>query len=168
MDTDKSTGGWNTAAEAEPEHRWLRKLVGEWTYEAPFDMPGQPPGAMRGTDTVRSIGDMWIVSEGRGETPEYGAYHNIITLGYDPKRKRFVGTFIDGSMPFLWKYDGWLEGNVLTLESVGQSMENPDQMANYRDVLEFITDDHRTMRSLVEGPDGTWVEFMMATQRRKA
>lgn len=35
-------------------------------------------------------------------------------------------------------------------------------MAKYKDVIEFIDDDHRTLTSQTPGPDGKWHQFMTA------
>jgi len=43
-----------------------------------------------GTESVRSLGGLWILAEGQGETPGSGSATTILTLGYDPQRKRFV------------------------------------------------------------------------------
>ena len=56
--------------EPQKEHQWLQKLVGEWTYEGEATMePGEPPAKMTGTESVRSLGGLWILAEGQGEMP---------------------------------------------------------------------------------------------------
>jgi hypothetical protein len=92
-----------------------------------------------------------------------------MTLGYDPTKKRFVGTFIGSMMTFLWNYDGELDasGKVLTLNSEGPSFKGDGKMANYRDVIEFANDDERTLTSSTPGDDGNWNQFMKVTYRRK-
>jgi hypothetical protein len=53
------------------EHFWLQKLVGEWTVEMECVMgPDQPPMKSTGTEVSRSLGGMWTVGEGSGETPD--------------------------------------------------------------------------------------------------
>jgi hypothetical protein len=53
------------------EHQWLQKLVGEWTYETEAMMePDQPPAKWTGTETVRSLGGLWLLAEGQGEMPD--------------------------------------------------------------------------------------------------
>ena len=55
-------------AEPRKEHHWLERLVGEWTYESEAPMaPGQPPVKHTGTESVRSLGGVWVLCEGRGE-----------------------------------------------------------------------------------------------------
>lgn len=153
--------------EPQPEHMWLQQLVGEWTYEHDCVMgPDQPPHKVQGTETVRSIGGLWVVGEGRGDTPDGCAMNYIMTLGYDPARKRYVGTFIASVMTNLWIYDGALAGNILTLDADGPSFTEPGKIVKYQDIIEILADDHRTLSSQSLGDDGKWTRFMTAHYRR--
>jgi hypothetical protein len=40
-------------------------------------------------------------------------------------------------------------------------------MAKYKDVIEWKSDDHRTLSSYMLTDDGTWQNFMTAHYRRK-
>ena len=84
-------------------------------------------------------------------------------------RKRFVGSFVTALMTFLWVYEeGQLEGpDKLVLRAKGPNMGPGGGMANYRDEIEFVTPDERLLRSFVEGPAGTWTQFMQARYRRR-
>ena len=88
------------------EHQWLARFVGEWesTVEV-TPVPDQPPMKSTGTESVRSLGGLWTLGEGRGEMPGGGVGTTLMTLGYDPARGRFVGTFV-GSMMTLFGTDG--------------------------------------------------------------
>jgi len=152
------------------EHQWLQTLVGEWTSEAEATMePGKPPERFKGTETVRSLGGLWILAEGQGEMPGCGHATTLLTLGYDPQKKRYVGTWVGSMMTHLWVYDGVLDAaeKVLTLDAEGPSMADHSVMATYRDVIERASDDHRILTSHVRGDDGTWHQFMTAHYRRK-
>lgn len=153
------------------EHEWLQQMVGEWNCEGEAVMaPGQPPMQWKSTDSVRSIGGLWVVAEGRGQMPDGGDLTTtLMTLGYDPKRKRFVGTFIGSMMTHLWVYDGALDagGTVLTLDTEGPSMSDDGTTQPYKDVIEIVSPDHRILTSQSRGPDGKWQQFMTAHYRRK-
>ena len=156
--------------EPQKEHQWLHKLVGEWTCEAEATMePGKPPEKSSGTESVRSLGGLWILAEGQGEMPGCGPATMMMTLGYDPQKKRYVGTWIGSMMTHLWVYDGSLDAaeKVLTLDAEGPSMAGDGKMAQYRDVIELKSDDHRVLTSHVRGDDGTWQAFMTAHYRRR-
>jgi hypothetical protein len=152
------------------EHQWLQKLVGEWNYQHECAVePGKAAEAFRGTESVRSLGGLWIVAEGQGAMPGGGDWTTLMTLGYDPKTKRYVGTWIGSMMTHLWIYDGALEagGRVLALEAEGPSMTEEGKTAKYKDVIEFKSDDHRVLTSHVLGDDGKWNQFMTADYWRK-
>jgi len=158
-------------SEPQKEHRWLQKFIGEWTHESEMAMgPGQPAERMKGTERVRSLGALWILAEGEGEMPGGGQATTLLTLGYDPKQKRYVGTWIGSMMTHLWVYDGGTldaAGRVLTLEAQGPSFTDEGKMARYRDVIEFKSDDHRVLTAHVQGDNGEWTRIMTATYRRK-
>lgn len=161
-------------AEAQQEHKWLEQLVGEWSFEGECPMgPDGETSKHTGVDRVRTLGGIWAICEGEGEMPGGGISQSIMTLGYDPQKKRFVGTFVCSPMTHLWIYEGSLDasGKILTLDCEGPEF-SPDgtitgKMAKYQDIIEFVSPDHRTLSSQVLGPDGTWTRFMTAHYRRK-
>jgi hypothetical protein len=152
------------------EHAWLQQLVGEWISEAEATMePGKPPETFRGAESVRSLGGLWMLAEGQGDMPGGGTTTTLMTLGYDPSTKRYVGTWIGSMMTHLWVYDGALDAaeRALALEAEGPHMTDQTRMTKYRDVIEFKSTDHRVLTSHVLGDDGQWHEFMTANYRRR-
>jgi hypothetical protein len=157
-------------AQPQKEHQWLHRLVGEWTYEHEACMePHESAKKATGAESVRSLGGMWTIGEGRGEMPDGGIGLTVMTLGYDPAKKRYVGSFVGSMMTHLWLYDGALDaaGKVLTLDTEGPSFSGDGKMAKYQDVIEFIDDDYRTLTAYVFGEDGQRTKFMTAHYRRK-
>ena len=93
-----------------------------------------------------------------------------MTLGYDPQKQRFVGTFVASMMTHLWSYDGTLDasGEVLTLDTLGPSFSGDGRLVRYQDIIAWEGDDHRTLRSRAMGEDGGWGPyFVTAHYRRK-
>lgn len=155
--------------EPRPEHQWLQQLTGEWTYESEATAePGQPPLQLIGTQDIRPIGDIWIESEMREETPS-GPNLSLLTLGFDPGKERFVGTFLSSMMAELWHYEGQLDpaGRVLTLDTEGPAMTG-DGRARYQDIIEVVDDRTYEFRSRLQDESGQWVDFMQMTCRRTA
>ena len=168
METSKTQQEATMETEPRKEHLWLQKLIGEWTFEGEATMePGQPPAKFTGTECVRSLGDLWYLAEGQGEMPGCGPATTLMTLGYDPQKNRYVGTWIGSMMSHLWVYDGALDadGRVLTLAAEGPNAEG--KMAQFKDVIEVKSDDHRVLTSHMLGDDGEWHEFMTANYRRQ-
>ncbi len=154
---------------ASAEHQWLKQLVGNWTVTSEAIMaPGAEPMMMESTESVRALGDLWVVSEGEasfGDTQ----FQSMMTLGYDPQKKAFVGTWVDTMQTHLWVYRGQLDQakKVLTLNTEGPGIEDPTKMASYRDVFELVSPDHKVLTSWAQGEDGEWTQFMKADFRRK-
>jgi Protein of unknown function (DUF1579) len=156
-------------AEPQKEHQWLDRFIGEWTSETEITMgPDQPPSKTKGTEVVRSIGGLWMVAEGEGEMPGGSTGKTMMTLGYNPQNDRYVGTFIGSMMTHLWIYNGSLDaaGKVLTLDTEGPNFSQ-SSITKYKDIIEFISGDHRVMTSQILGDDGNWLQFMTAHYWRK-
>lgn len=156
-------------AEPQKEHQWLQRLIGDWRFESEAIMePGKPPMKWAGSESVRSLGGLWMLCEGRGEMPGGGTALTLMSLGYDPAKKRFIGTFVGSMITNMWVYDGQLDaaGNVLTLDTEGPSFSDPTKMAKYQDIIEIKSDDHRVLSSRFQTDDGKWHDFMTANYRR--
>ncbi|QEL17667.1 DUF1579 domain-containing protein [Limnoglobus roseus] len=150
------------------EHGWLKQLEGEWACEseAVFE-PGKPAVKCRGTETVKSLGGFWTVGEMKGEfmgTPVTG----IMTVGYDAKKGKYVGTWVCSMDGHLCTYEGSVDaaGKVLTLETEGVHPAT-GKAVKMKDVLEMKDKDTRVMTSSAQGADGKWETFMTMTAKRK-
>ncbi len=150
------------------EHQWLQQLVGDWTFEADAPVEDNPSGKCGGKESVRSIGGLWILGEGRGEMPGGGEATTLLTLGYDPALGRFVGSWVGSMMTNIWIYNGSLNeaGNILTLDTEGPDFETPGKTARYQDAIEMVDGDRRVLSSQVLGADGEWRRIMTAHYRR--
>jgi len=102
------------------------------------------------------------------ELPGGETARSMTTLGYDPQKNKFVGSWVGAMMTQLWVYEGSLDTaeKVLTLDCEGPSMSG-DGTAKCQDIHELAGPDHRILRSRVLGDDGKWVQFMTAHYRRK-
>ena len=150
------------------EHAWLRQLVSEWR----FEMLG-PDGiaTVGGTETVRMLGEVWLLAESRGQMPDGSPSQSQLLLGYDPAQHGFVGTWVGSMMNYLWVYRGGTldpQRRVLSLPSEGPSFDVPGKLVQYRDEIELIGADERLLHGNVLGDDGRWTRFMTARYRRTA
>ena len=156
-------------AKPQAEHAWLDQLVGQWTVETQCQMdPDQPPQNSVSELNIRSLEGMWTVMEGEGDSVETGKWATVMTLGYDPEQKDYIGTFIGSMMTHLWTYKGAVDatGKKLTLDANGPAFDG-NGTADYQDSIEIVDQDHCIMRSQMLMADGTWQEFMTAHHRRK-
>ena len=151
------------------EHVWLRKLVGNWTYEHPMPMPDGTTKVFAGVETFRAIGEYWVQGEAQGPGMDGGQSVSLMTLGFDPKKGRFVGSWVGSMMPIIWVYDGALDpgGKILRLYADGPAFDGSDRTETYMDVIEFLDDDHRTLAGHTKNAEGVWTPFMTGHYRRK-
>jgi Protein of unknown function (DUF1579). len=150
-------------AKPQAEHGFLQKLVGTWEVTA-RDMAD----AGTWTETVRGLHGLWFVAEGNGEMPGGGAATTVLTLGYDPAKGKYVGSWIGSMMTHMWVYDGEVsaDGNTLSLYTTGPDFEDPGRIGEYREQIIFSDDDHRIFNSSARQPDGSWKQFMEAHYSR--
>jgi surface antigen len=154
-------------AELTEEHAFLQKLIGTWEVDA-----ADPDGKIdhgTWTETVRSLHGLWFLCEGEGTMPGGGAAATLLTLGYDPDKRKYTGTWVGSMMNHMWAYEGALDhtGRTLLLDTSGPDFEHEGQSASYREAITLINDNERTFTSSVRQPDGSWKEFMIANYRRK-
>ncbi len=150
-------------AEVLKEHVFLERMVGRWAVTS-SDMTTENPWE----ETVRSLQGIWFVAEGSGEMSDGKVATTILTLGYDPAKGKYVGSWIGSMMDYMWTYEGEVEpsGNVLTLYTKGPAFEG-DGLTDYREQIAFLDDNIRTFTSSAKEPDGSWKQFMEARYTRK-
>ena len=139
----------------------------EYEGESPAE-PGKEAHKFTGTEKVRSIGGLWFVGEATGKMPDGGDANMLITLGYDPAKKRYVGTWLGSMMTSLWIYEGSVNasGKELVLDCDGPDFSDPTKTAKYQDVIAWVDDNHRILKSRTLNPDGKWHQFMQSKYRR--
>ncbi len=164
---------WATVALAqqapEKEHEWLGQLVGEWEYDSEVVVqPGSAPEKSKGGEIVRAVGGFWTVSETSGSI-NGAPFTGVMTLGYDPKKKKYAGTWVDSMSSNMLHYEGSVDDSrkTLTLETEGPSFNDPSKISKYKDVIEVKDKDHKVMTSSIQGDDGKWVTFMTIKFERK-
>ena len=147
------------------EHEWLQKLVGEWRIESEMQVdPDAPRAKSKGNATVKSLGGLWAYSEITDTMPDGTEMKSYFAVGYDVSFKEYRASWIASVSSHLWVYKGTLsaDGTTMTLDCEGPDMVNDGETAMYRDVIQFIDDDHRTTTSYAQDEKGEWQEFGVA------
>ena len=98
-----------------------------------------------------------------------GPATTILTLGFSGEKNKYIGSWIGSMMDHMWVYEGDVEpdGRTLNLYTRGPTMSG-EGMADYREQIVFLENDHRVFNSSVKEPDGSWKQFMEAHYRRKS
>lgn len=157
-----------TSAGIQKEHEFLQRFVGRWeTTSEAIMKPGQPPVQCKGEVTARSLGGLWVIWELKSEMQGV-PISAVQTLGYDAKKKKYIGTWVDSMVNFFWKYEGTVDktGRKLTFEAEGPNYSQDGKPGKFRDSYEFKSKDEITLTSQMLGPDGKWITFMNGVARR--
>lgn len=144
------------------EHKLLEQFAGEWTCESTAQIPGMDePMTATGVEKSKLMGGFWLLAEAEGDMGGE-KMTSLMTVGYDAKKKHYVGTFVCSAGDYMWEYTGKFDdaGKKLILSTTGPAMMDPDTMVEYQEVLELVDADHKTFTSRVKGDDGKWTEIV--------
>lgn len=161
-----------TAQEAAPEpteqHQLLAAEAGEWTGEMKVFMagPDADPVVMPAKETnVMMDTGLWLISEF-----ESGPFKGRGQFGYDPAKKKFVGTWIDNQTMALGIMEGTYDSKTGELTYLSE-MLNPasGKMEPTKSVGKFVDKDTRQFVMYMQAPDGKgWNRWMEIHYRRAA
>ncbi len=151
------------------EHAWLLQFTGQWTVLNKAQMQlDQPAMECTGSMKSRMLGGLWVVNEMEVHMMGNTVY-GLQTIGYDPVKEKYVGTWIDSGMNHMWHYEGAVDdsGKKLTLSAEGPNLLTEGKLAKYRDSYEFQTPDLIIATSEMEDEHGEWITFMTGELRRE-
>jgi hypothetical protein len=151
----------------EKEHEWLKALEGEFSVESECTMkPGEPPMKFKGNSSAKSLGGFHVIVENKAEIMGQ-PWTGVLTLGFDPAKKKYVGTWVDSFSSYQWKYEGAVDaaGKVLTMDT-----EGPDCMTGkimkFREKIELTGKEGYVFTS-ERHDDGKWTRLVRVVYTRK-
>lgn len=151
------------------EHDLLAQFAGDWEVETKLDSaPGQESVVCKGVEDAKMMGGFWLVGQGDGDMMGL-KMKSVLTLGYSPEKKKYVGTFFSSCDSYLWKYEGEMDasGKKLTLHTEGPLPTDLTKTGKYREVLELVDKDHKTFTSYLTDESGKETKFMTMEYVRK-
>lgn len=150
------------------QHLWLKRLIGHWQSDVECYMGGdEPVFTNTGSEKFSALGDFWVVSEIKSDSPEF-PFCAQMTLGYDAEKSQYVGTWVDSMAGFLWNYTGSVDqtGNVLTFFTEGPCPMAPGKLTKFREVTEILDEKTKRFTSSMLGEDGNWKTCMVVNAKR--
>jgi uncharacterized protein DUF1579 len=134
-------GGEMPAAKPGPEHEALKKMAGTWDATVEMLHPGATPE--KGTETNKLLGDgLWVVSDFKsmmGQQPFEG--HGV--WGYDPAKKKYVGTWVDSMTSALTTSEGTYDPATKTETSWMDTVGHDGKPTKMKATTEWKDDDTR-------------------------
>ena len=150
------------------EHQWLEKFAGTWETEMECTMaPDKEPMKGKATETARMLGGFWLIVENKAEMMGQ-PFTGVLTLGYDPAKKSYVGTWTDSMTSHMWTYTGTVNeaGDTLTLDTEGPCPMQGGKICKFKEVMKMTGKDEKTFTSSIQGDDGKWTQMMTAKSKR--
>jgi hypothetical protein len=153
------------------QHEAMARDVGVWDGETTtWSAPGAEPTKDKGAETNKMLGKLWLTSEYKG-TFMGQEFIGHMQLGYDPLKKKYVGTWVDTVSPFLFTLEGDYDvaSHTLTMMMHGTSAMT-GQPETAKAVTRYIDDNNKVfeMHMPVEGQEGQWWKmFEIKYTRRK-
>ena len=151
-------------------HRLLKRDVGTW--DAKMNVwfaPDAEPVTSQGTETNELLGNgMWLVSHFDGDiagTPFVG----LGTTGYDPSKRKYVGTWVDNVTPHLSVMEGDYDAKDKTLTMIS---ERPGpggrETRTVKSILRYVDANTRSFEIRVQGDDGKFWKMLETHYKRRA
>ncbi len=169
-----ATTAWSQAPAPEVTrwHKMLKDDAGVWDAEMKIWMQGPEaePLVTKGVERNRMVGDYWLVSDftadlGGQEFTGHGQ------TGYDPVKKKFVGTWIDSMSASLSPMEGTYDEKTGELTMMMTSVDPVSgQEVKSKSVSKPKGQNARVFTMFMQGPDGgdTWVKSMELIYTRRA
>lgn len=137
-----------------PEIDLLKKDVGEWDVEIKaWSSPDGEPTVTKGTESTRMFGGYWTVTNFDGNMMGMD-FKGHGTYGYDTKKKKYVGTWIDSLGPYMMQMVGDFDTETNTLTMVGDS-PGPDGTTMFTYTMTNCYKDNGRVSTMHMQPKGT-------------
>ena len=142
--------------EVTKEHKLLKKDVGVWDAEMKLWMagPDQEPTVSKGSERNRMLGDFWVLST---YTSNLGGqdFQGSSQLGYDPQKKKFVGTWVDTMSTHISTMEGTYDDATSELTMFMTSVDpESGKEVKAKTVSKYVDKDTRTFVMYMQDPSG--------------
>ncbi|HEX8200935.1 MAG TPA: DUF1579 domain-containing protein, partial [Isosphaeraceae bacterium] len=123
-----------------PEHKILAADEGTWdaTIRMYAGGPDAEPAVSKGSEVNEVLpGGLWVLSKFEGD---FGGmkFHGRGQFGYDPAKKKYVGTWLDSISTVLSVLEGEYDAKTKTMTFVGEGYD-PGQKAKFTQKLATTT-----------------------------
>lgn len=151
-------------------HKHLATEVGVW--DATVQMwpaADAKPMESKAVETNEMFGDFWLLS--KFETDFGGMkYAGRMQLGYDPQKKKYVGTWIDTMSPYLSTMEGTYDEKTKTSTMLATGVDAmTGKVSKSKMVTRIENEDSKVFEMFmpVEGKEGEWWKSMEVKYTRR-
>lgn len=166
-----SSANAQPGAELTEEHKVLHQDLGTWNVKMKLWPQGPDGIVVEGVcqEHNRKLGNgLWILSDFKG-TLAGTAFYGHGTFGYNPRKEKYVGTWVDNMTPAISQMQGTYDkkSNTLTMYSEGTDAATGNTTKT-KNVSEYIDKNNRkfTMYVLKPGTKDEYVKMMQLQYTR--
>ena len=147
-----------------PEHQHLAHEVGTWdaTIKSWMQGPGSEPLVSKGVEINKLMpGGLWALSDFQGKFGDL-PFHGHGQTGYDPVKKKYIGTWVDSMSPTIMIMEGDFDPQTNTLTMYSKGVGPGGKPYDARMVGVHRDKDNRvfTMSMKTEDTKGEFVKLM--------
>jgi hypothetical protein len=136
------------------EHELLKQFEGHWETSSRYFAKPRNAEESKGTETAKvAYGGYWLVIDFKC-VHQGQPFEGSGTVGYDPRKAKYVMTWIDSAAPYCMSAEGTADpaGKVFTFVGDGCDPET-GKAAKVRIVYHLEDPDHRSLTFYVVGTD---------------
>jgi hypothetical protein len=140
---------------ATKEHGLLKKDAGVWDARVKIWMKGPdgPPDTSDMVETVRLLpGGLWAVTDVRGNLAG-GPFRGNGHYGYDPAKKKYVGSWVDTMGPALTTSEATYDEATKTLTTESATTDEDGKPMRFREVCVYGDDGTRTITMTMQSAE---------------
>jgi hypothetical protein len=154
------------------EHQRLAKEAGTWdaTIKSWMQGPGAEPMISKGVQVARLMpGGLWLLSSFEGKFGDQD-FHGAGQMGYDPKKGKYIGTWVDSMATEILLMEGGYDDKTHTLTMHAKGTEPSGKAYEAKMSTRYEGEDSMvfTMEMKSEETRGEYLKVMEITYKRKA
>ena len=152
------------------QHKELKTEVGTWDAEVSmWPSPDAEPMKSKAVETNEMFGDFWLASKFEGD---FGGmkFQGHMMLGYDPAKKKYIGTWTDTMSPYLTTMEGDYDEATHTSTMIGTGTHwETGKPEKSKMVTVYESDDAKTFTMYMADPkaEGEWIKHMEIKYKRR-
>jgi hypothetical protein len=159
------------AAKPTAEHERLAKDVGTWdaTIKSWMGGPSSEPMVSKGVEVGKLMpGGLWLLTEFEGKFGDQ-VFHGCGQAGYDPQKKKYVGTWVDSMSTAIMIMEGDFDPDTHTVTMYSKGTGPSGKPYEAKMTSKYEGDDTRvfTMSMKSEDTKGEYAKLMEITYKRR-
>ena len=151
-----------------PEHEGLKIEEGVW--DATIEMketPESAPVVSRGLETnTMTCGGLWILYNFTGQLGP-GLFQGHGVIGYDPVKKKYVGTWVDSMSTSISPLEGTYDKDLKTLTFLSEVRDPAGKLEKRKSVTELKDRDLRVWTAYFKDSAGKEFPWLRITYKRR-